>query len=163
MYSPACLIQYQRLRAAAGGALVPGLRWAFLALALAFGAYGLIGGQHGSTMVGVFFAVVTLGSWQSVTHLRHALQAFDSPLVQPGQVRISTRQWSDAIHYEAQVHASDGQAWAFEFMPLGHAPAEGSHAGRLHYLPGMDWPALVSVETGLLVPRYTPKAVPPGA
>lgn len=162
MYSPACQIQHQRLRATASGVLMPGLRWGFLAVALAFGAYGLIGGQHWSTMVGVFFAVISVGSWQSVTLLRRALQAFDSPLIQPGQVRISTRQWSDAVHYEAQVRAGDGQTWAFEFMPLGKAPAEGGHAGRLHYLPGMDWPALVSVEAGLLVPRYTPKLIAPG-
>lgn len=163
MYSPTCLIQHQRLCAAAGGALVPGLRWALLALALAFGVFGLVGGRHWSTMVGVFFAVVTLGSWQSVTHLRHALRAFDSPLVRPGQVWISTRQWSDAVHYEARVSAGNGEGWAFEFMPLGQAPAEGSHDGRLHYLPGLDWPALVSVEAGLLVPRYTPKPVAPQA
>lgn len=163
MYSKACHLQYRRLRATVSGVLVSGLRWGFLAAALVFWAYGLIGGQHWSTMVGVLFAIITAGSWQSATLMRHALQAFDSSLVQFGQVQISTRQWSDAVRYEAQVRVSDGQAWAFEFMPLGKPPAEGLHAGLLHYLPGMDWPALVSVEAGLLVPRYTPKPMAPGA
>lgn len=125
MYSQACQLQYKRLRATVSGVLVSGLRWCFLAAALVFWAYGLIGGQHWSTMVGVLFAIITAGSWQSATLMRHALQAFDSSLVQFGQVQISTRQWSDAVRYEAQVRVSDGHAWAFEFMPLGKPPRRG--------------------------------------
>lgn len=161
MYSQACLIQHRQLSAAASGALLPAMRWCFLAAAAGFGLYGLIGGHPWSTMVGVFFAVLTAGSWQSVTHLRRALQAFDSPLVVPGQVVVSTREWSDTVHYEARVSSGSGQAWAFEFLPLGRPPSEGAHDCRLHHLPGRAWPALVSLEAGLLVPRYTPKPAMP--
>lgn len=157
MHSDACQRQYRRLAAVTDGPTLPILRWTFALGAAAGLGLGIVSGRHWATVIGAFCALVAFGAWPSSAHIRRARQAYDSPQTRDGAVEVTVRQWSDDPVYTARVSCAGQPSWRFDFLPLDAPPAAGHHPARLHYLPGVAWPALVSIEAGLIFPRRQPR------
>jgi hypothetical protein len=106
-----------------------------------------------------FLALLAWSIGDSSPHLRRAGQAATQGHQHEGWVRIEVTTWTESRSYEAVV--VDGtQSWRFEFVPVGWMPREGRFAARLYKTPDADWPALVRIEAGLLVPRRRPVRLP---
>jgi hypothetical protein len=110
-------------------------------------------------VVCAFLALLAWSIGDSVAHLRRAAQAATQGWQRDGRVRIEVTTWTESRSYEAVV-LNGTQVWRFEFAPMGWTPQEGEFVARFHMLPGTDWPALVRVEAGLLVPRRRPVRLP---
>lgn len=107
-------------------------------------------------------ALLVLLAWSigdSSPHLRRAGQAAMQGRQYEGWVRVEATTWTESRSYEAVV--VDGtQSWRFEFVPMGWMPREGRFEARVYKTPDADWPALVRIEAGLLVPRRRPVRLP---
>jgi hypothetical protein len=71
-------------------------------------------------------------------------------------IHIEISRWSDSDTYYVSVPAKEGGRWRFEFIPLGWQPTAGEHRATAYNLPGLEWPALVSIKEGVMYPRYIP-------
>lgn len=118
---------------------------------------GLYTGHPIYFMLFVFSLAVAYSVRQTTPHILNAAKALESGSRVKGTIHIAVTQWSDSPAYHATVEVSPSRKWRFEFVPLGWSPAEGNHDAVLFGIQGIDWPALVQVEQGVLYPRQKPE------
>lgn len=108
----------------------------------------------------LFLIILGLGlrhsSQQVAPRLRDAREALDRYEAVHGSVRVVVVQGSDSNDYQAGVRDRQGNDWSFEFNPQDWLPDTGDHTAELRFINGVDWPALIVTEAGILYPKSTP-------
>ncbi len=112
-------------------------------------------------------AILAYAVWQTAPHIANAARGLREGVKQQGMVEIFLHQWKDA---ESNVHESfegrismDGRTmWEMEFVTPQHwQPREGSYPAQLAFVRGVEWPVVVLMREGLLVPRLKPRRASP--
>lgn len=114
----------------------------------------------------VFALAIAHSARQTAPHMRDARQAIDHYQVTPGMVRIVMTSDDGSDYYRAGVRDRQGRDWTFSFRPQEWKPVAGVHPAELRYIDGVDWPALIVTEQGILYPQLRPEAqtlAPPAA
>ena len=107
-------------------------------------------------LIAGFVGVVALASFTTLSNLRNAYVGEREGARAGGHVQITVTPGTEATSYSAAVR-DRGARWSFEFVPIEWAPMAGEREAQLVYLRGVEWPVLVVVDEGILVPRYKPK------
>ena len=123
---------------------------------LAFGLYTM---QPPYFMIMILLLIIAYSAHQTGPHLRAASKAIRSGARSDGEVKIEVDSSADSEKYFATVAGKNSFSWRFEFIPLDWKPIEGETRATLYTLRGMEWPALIEVEGGVMYPRYTPSRV----
>jgi hypothetical protein len=128
-------------------------------LVLAFGlaVAGLITWHSAYFFLSVFVVGIAFLVRETRPHIRRAVQALDFGIRLSGTVQITLAQWTDSVSYHAINQGFLSNNWRFEFIPLGWRPQEGDYEATLFTVQGVEWPALVQVEQGILIPRSKPE------
>ncbi|TAK83015.1 MAG: hypothetical protein EPO12_06365 [Aquabacterium sp.] len=137
------------------------LAWCFTLLAACLAAAPLLGAHP---LCWALAAIAALAAWATrgaAPYMIQAVQAMDTGEKLLGTVLVTVSDTADSVQYEATVQGPGMPAWRFEFIPLGWQPRAGSHEARMFRLAGVEWPALVQVQGGLMHPRYRPRRVDP--
>ncbi len=109
-------------------------------------------------MLFVFFGIVAITGGHTIKHTNNAIDAYESGVKAKCSVVIEQ---SDSFnYYYAKVNIADQKySWEFDFIPDGWKPSEGEYSAESFHLENTEWPALVVVETGILVPRSKPSMI----
>lgn len=107
-------------------------------------------------VVAAFFAVVGFTSFTTMQNVRNAVRGEREGARTHGRVQITVIAGTDAPIYSAAAR-DRGVRWSFEFVPLDWTPVAGDTEAQLVYVRGVEWPVLLLVENGIIVPRYRPK------
>jgi hypothetical protein len=117
---------------------------------------GWVTGWVALYFIGAFIAIVAISSFTTMRNIRNAVVGEREGMRVRGRVQITVIAGAETPTYS--VAARDrGVRWSFEFLPLDWLPATGETDAELVYLRGVEWPVLLIVEAGLIVPRYQPK------
>jgi hypothetical protein len=109
-------------------------------------------------VVGAFAGLAAIAAREAAPHWRNAIAAIQNGRRSNGDVSIAITRDSTAFdRYVATVRDESQQAWKFEFTPNNWAPTEGNFKAEIYYLRGVDWPALLITEGGILFPAFTPE------
>lgn len=101
-------------------------------------------------------ALVAYSAHKTAPHIDAAAQAVASGERNVAVIHIDIASWSDSDTYYVSVPAKEGGRWRFEFIPIGWQPTAGEHRATVYNLPGLEWPALVSIKEGVMFPRNIP-------
>lgn len=137
------------------------LAWCFALLATGLAVAALLGAHP---MCWALAAIAALAAWAAravAPYMIQAVQAMDTGEKLLGTVLVTVSDTTDSVQYEATVQGPGMPTWRFEFIPLGWQPQAGSHEARVFRLAGVEWPALVQIQGGLMHPRYRPRRVDP--
>lgn len=108
----------------------------------------------------LFLVLLGLGinhsSQQVAPRLHDARLALDRYQAVQDRVRIVVNPGSDSDDYQAGVRDRQGHDWTFDFCPSGWIPLTGDHPAELRFVKGVEWPALVVTEAGILYPKFRP-------
>lgn len=151
--------QKEAIHSMARGSHMAWLKRFSIALSVVLLAFGLYTMQPPYFMFMIFPLLVAYSAHQTGPHIRAASKAIRSGTRSDGEVRIEIDSSSDSEKYFATVAGKNSFSWRFEFIPLDWKPIEGQSRAMLYTLRGMDWPALIEVEGGVMYPRYTPSRV----
>ena len=152
--------QKNAIHSMARGGLMHWLKWFSLVLCAVLVALGLYTSQPPYFMFMIFPALMAYSAHQTGPQIRAASQAMRSGNQSEGLVRVEIEPSSDSETFYATVAIEPSREWRFEFIPLGWMPVAGQIRATLYTLHGLDWPALIEVEGGVMYPRYAPKLVP---
>jgi hypothetical protein len=108
-------------------------------------------------MVAALLGIIGLLEHRAVPNTLNALRAYDSTKPGTGTVRITITHWDSDSHYHAIVREEGQSDWAYDFVPQGWQPDEGTHSAQIWRLDSGGSPALSAVSTGMLIPRHAPQ------
>ena len=148
--------QLEKLRQMGRGNLLEYAAPVSLGLAAALFIGGWLTGWVALVFIGGFIAIVALSSYTSMRNLRNAVVGEREGVRVRGHVQITVTPGSESPTYSAAAR-DRGVRWSFEFLPLDWVPVTGETEAQLVYLRGVEWPVLLIVEAGVIVPRYRPK------
>lgn len=148
--------QIEKLRQMGRGNLLEYAVPVSLGLVVALFTGGWVSGWVALYFIGAFIAIVAISSFTTMRNMRNAVVGEREGMRVRGRAQITVISGSESPTYS--VAARDrGVRWSFEFLPLDWVPVAGETDAELVYLRGVDWPVLLIVEAGLIVPRYQPK------
>jgi len=108
-------------------------------------------------MIAVFLGIIGLVERRAVPNILNAVRAYDSTKPGTGTVRITITRWDSDDHYHAIVREAGQSDWAYDFVPQGWQPDEGTHSAQIWRLDSGGSPALSAVSAGMLIPRNAPQ------
>lgn len=152
--------QMEAIHSMARNCLMHWLKWFSITLAAVLLTVGLYTRQPPYFMFLILPLLIAVSAHCTRPHIRTASDAIRSGCQSSGVVKIEVDSSSDSERFYATVATEPSRTWRFEFIPLGWKPFEGQTQATLYTLPGLEWPALIEVEDGVLYPRYKPKPVP---
>lgn len=121
-------------------------------------AFGFQTGYEIFYVIAAFSALAAAASRKAAPHLRNAIQATHTGIPSEGIVSISiTRDPTSFDDYLATVQDEEKNTWRFEFSPYYWKPADGNYKTKIYYVQGVEWPALLVAEGGILFPASTPE------
>jgi hypothetical protein len=140
-----------------------GLLALLFAIALVFLVVGIY--LRDWTFLFPFLGFVLIGV-ATLHHLRHmaphsrnarlALNSYEQVL---GKVRIRVVSAEGYDYCTAGVRDKEGREWTFNFHALSWKPQTGDFPAELRYIEGVDWPALVITEGGIIFPKHAPERI----
>jgi len=110
-------------------------------------------------VIALFLGFVGLAEQKAGPNIVAALNAYDLGTPTPGKVSVTFTDWSDDCHYHVTVHEQGQVDWKYEFVPQGWQPAAQDYAARIWRIDPDGQPVLVTVEDGILIPRYVPTRI----
>jgi len=147
--------QIEKLRRAARLSWIPN---GLIVLTLVVITLGFMSGLEIFIVVGVFAGLAAIAAREAAPHRRNAIAAIQNGWRSNGDVSIAITRDSTAFdRYVATVRDEPQQAWKFEFTPNNWVSTEGKFKAEIYYLRGVDWPALLITERGILFPAFTPE------
>ncbi len=108
-------------------------------------------------MIAAFIGLVIFAAFRSSPHLDNAVRAITEGQKKSGFVKVEEIYDSNA--FTAIVENSTHGTWQFSFNPTGWKPTKGEFPATIYHLVSVDWPVLIEVEQGIMVPRETPESV----
>lgn len=149
--------QIEKLRRAARLSWIPN---GLFVLTLVVITVGFMSGHDFFFVVGAFAGLAAIAAREAAPHWRNAITAIHSGRRSKGNVSIAiTRDTTAFDRYVATVRDESQHAWQFEFTPNSWEPTEGDFKAEIYYVRGVDWPALLLTEGGILFPAFTPEKV----
>lgn len=146
--------QIEKLRRAARLSWIPN---GLIALTLVVITLGFMSGLEFFFVVGAFAGLAAIAAREAAPHWRNAITAIHNGKRSKGNVSIAiTRDATAFDRYVATVRDESQQTWQFEFTPNYWEPIEGDFKAEIYYLRGVDWPALLITDGGILFPAFTP-------
>lgn len=135
---------------------------------VATGVCAILGATTGSSwawMAIVVFAVLGLSALEVSPHLkRAAASSMSRAETEQATVRIEIESDSESENFVAYVSGLSSElTWAVRFNPIGWRPDPGTYAAEAFFHGNVDWPALLRLPGGWIVPRYRPKRNPRNA
>lgn len=106
-------------------------------------------------MAAAFLGFFALVAREAEPRLAAALVAYDGARPSAGEAVIGMMPDRDTPSFRADVHEAGQAVWAFEFIPVRWSPTPGVFTANI-WRDTTGTPVLVTVESGLLVPRYAP-------
>lgn len=104
-------------------------------------------------MIALFMGVVGVAERQAGPNLDRAVRAFDEGEPSSGFASITIVGGDTTDHHHAILRQEGRPDSAFEFMPQGWEPVEGSFPARIWRGGDGDAPVLATIEGGVLIPR----------
>lgn len=153
--------QMKRLRRLAPLSWLPN---GLFALTLVLLGLGIHAGSEVFFVTGAFSGLAAAASRKAAPHWRNAIEATRTGRRSRGDVSITiTRDPTSFDDYVATVQDETQDAWRFEFNPHYWEPREGNYGTEIYYVRGVDWPALLVTEGGIVFPAFTPTRIPQNA
>lgn len=129
-------------------------------LALLFLALGYALDSPIPCMFAGFFGLVAVFEREAVPNIVAALRAWDGDSPVSGWVVITVVRGDEGDSYRVVVDEPGRMRWQYQFMPQGWKPVAGRFPARIWRPDGRDAPVMAAVDAGVLIPRYTPEALP---
>ncbi|MBC8025121.1 MAG: hypothetical protein H7Y89_03950 [Steroidobacteraceae bacterium] len=108
-----------------------------------------------SYMGAAFIAIVAASSRATLINLRNAARGEREGVRVRGSVEIVVKPDSESPSYFATT-TDRGVRWKMQFIATGWKPVDGSFPAELVYVRGAEWPVLVLLDAGIIVPRFKP-------
>ena len=107
-------------------------------------------------VIAIVVGIVAVTTFTTMSNVRNAYVGERRGARTRGHVQITVTPGAETTSYSAAVRER-GERWSFEFVPIEWQPVAGEREAQVVHLKGVDWPVLVIVDDGILVPRYKPK------
>ncbi len=133
-----------------------------VAIVAGFLAAGYLINERGFFLAALMLGAIGLGTLREFSkdktpHLANARQALDCFEGVSGSVRIVVEVDDSSDVYHAAAPDRAGKSWAFRFSPDGWVPKMGDYPAELRFVEGVEWPALIITDSGILYPQFDPK------
>ena len=128
-----------------------------LALTFALLALGLITGYEAFFVLAAFIGLGAVAARQTAPHWRNAIRALEEGERSKGKVSIIVSEYDDSPEYRVTSLKTPTGSWSFEFSPQNWIPVEGCFDADILFVSGVEWPALVITQEGILFPSFDPK------
>lgn len=151
--------QFVMLRPAAASGLAARLHYCLLACAAIALALSVLFWHPVPLMIAIFLGIVGLAEHRAGPNIVAALHAYDSGKPTLGEVTVCITRWDTDSHYHATVREPGQSAWTYEFIPQGWQPRADDYAARIWRTAASGQPILVTVDDGIMIPRYDPQRV----
>lgn len=144
------------LRNSRGGSDIRAAQVITAILALGLLVTAIITQHIAAIMLFVFFSIAAIAGGDTIKHTNNAIDAYESGVKEKCSVLIEQSEDSLNVYYAKINTAGHQHSWKFDFIPDGWKPTEGECSAESFHLENTECPALVVVETGILVPRSKP-------
>jgi hypothetical protein len=102
-----------------------------------------------------FIAIAAVSSRVTLANLRNAVRGDREGVRAHGIVEIAIKPDSESPSYFATT-TEGGVRWKMEFLASAWKPAEGTFRAQLFHIRDVEWPVLLLVDDGIIIPRYKP-------
>lgn len=150
--------QLETLRKMGGGQMLDraeSVAWLCVVLLVALGFYK---SWVPCYMIAAFLAFVAASSRATLANLRNAVRGDREGVRTPGTVEIAIETGGDSPSYFATT-TERGIRWNMEFIATGWKPVAGNFRAQLVHLGAVEWPVLVLLDDGIVVPRNKPSRI----
>ncbi|MDB6062429.1 MAG: hypothetical protein JWM78_2532 [Verrucomicrobiaceae bacterium] len=151
--------QIESLRKMASRSVMRWLFWSCVVGAALCVVAGFNAGGIGFYILAVFLVFIALVASRAQPHIQRAAKAIDSPLRSTLSIIIEITEWSDSPTYHAVIANPDTGSWRMEFIPQYWKPVAGTLAINAHFVPGIEWPALLVADEAIIYPREKPQKI----
>jgi len=128
---------------------------ALAAGACALGA-GIYSGLELLVAVGVFVLFGAFQAHRTSRDTRSAIKALDSGRRERGKVFIHIDVSDTLPEYRVKILPAYGVSWDTIFHPRDWTPKGGLYQAELLFTVGLEWPALLILEQGVILPGFKP-------
>lgn len=150
--------QLENLRPAVASGIAATFRYWLIGGAVALVILAAVLWNPVPLMIALFLAVVGIAEKQAGPNIVSAIKAYDQFESTHGQATIWITCWDTDNHYHVCLREAGQPDWAFEFIPQGWQPGEGTYPVRIWRSGESDSvPVLAATADGIMIPRDMPK------
>ncbi len=109
-------------------------------------------------MLALMFALFGFANRKIARNAIWAAKAWRTGYSTAGEIILSVKTDDDSTIYTGVVRDTQHKAWEMRFgKPPGWEPQAGKQAAKLYYVTEAQWPVLIVMTQGILVPSKSPK------